>query len=82
MDLLLGAVLACAALRAEQESPPTPQQAGIWLYSEALPKGILTQEDAGLIMRALALSQGAEAIPDALLRDLAADVARFVTETG
>jgi superfamily II DNA or RNA helicase len=81
MDLLLGALLACAAVRAEQESPPTPQQAGIWLYSEALPKGILTQEEAGLLMRALALSQGAEAIPDALLRDLAADIARFVAGT-
>ncbi|CRI67708.1 hypothetical protein THIOKS1770002 [Thiocapsa sp. KS1] len=82
MDLLLGALLACAAVRAEQETPPTPQQTGIWLYSEALPKGILTQDEAGLLMRALALSQGAEAIPDALLRDLAADVARFVAETG
>ena len=81
MDLLLGALLACAAVRAEQETPPTPQQAGIWLYSEALPKGILTQEEAGLLMRALALSQGAEAIPDALLRDLAADIARFVAGT-
>jgi superfamily II DNA or RNA helicase len=81
MDLLLGALLACAAVRAEQESPPTPQQAGIWLYSEALPKGILTQDEAGLLMRALALSQGAEAIPDALLRDLATDIARFVAGT-
>ena len=82
MDLLLGALLACAAVRAEQKTSPTPQQAGIWLYSEALPKGILTQDEAGLLMRALALSQGAEAIPDALLRDLAADVARFVAGTG
>ena len=80
MDLLLGALLACAAVRAEQETPPTPQHAGIWLYSEALPKGILTQDDAGLLMRALALSQGAETIPDGLLRDLAADVARFVAD--
>ncbi|NCC29524.1 MAG: hypothetical protein EOM22_15645 [Gammaproteobacteria bacterium] len=48
--------------------------------SEALPKGILTQDEAGLLMRALALSQGAEAVPDALLRDLAADVARFVSD--
>jgi hypothetical protein len=80
MDLLLGALLACAAVRAEQEIPPTPQNAGIWLYSEALPNGILTQEEAGLLMRALALSQGAETIPDALLRDLAADVARFVSD--
>ncbi len=81
IDLLLGALLACAALRAEQETAPTPQQAGIWLYSEALPKGILTPDEAGLLMRALALSQGGESVPDPLVRDLAADVARFVSET-
>jgi hypothetical protein len=81
MDLLLGALLACAAQRAEQETAPTPQQAGIWLYSEALPKGILTPDEAGLLMRALALSQGGESVPDSLLRDLATDVARFVAET-
>jgi hypothetical protein len=81
MDLLLGALLGCAAVRAKQETSPIPQQTGIWLYSEALPKGILTPDEAGLVMRALAFAQGAETIPEALLRGLAEDVARFVSET-
>jgi superfamily II DNA or RNA helicase len=81
MDLLLGALLGCAAVRAKQETSPIPQQTGIWLYSEALPKGILTPDEAGLVMRALAFSQGAETIPEALLRELAEDVARFVSKT-
>ena len=78
VDLLLSALLAAAAVRAGQATPPSPQQAGIWLYSEALPKGVLTQDQAGLIMRGLALAQGAEAVPEALVRTLAADVALFV----
>ena len=78
LDLLLGALLAAAAVRAGQATPPAPQQAGVWLYSEALPKGVLTQEQAGLVMRGLALAQGAEAVPEALVRALAADVALFV----
>jgi hypothetical protein len=78
VDLLLSALLAAAAVRAGQVTPPAPQQAGIWLYSEALPKGALTQDQAGLIMRGLALAQGAEAVPEALVRTLAADVALFL----
>lgn len=82
MDLLLGALLCGAAVRADQETAPTSQQAGVWLYSEALPKGVLTQNDAALLMRALALAQGAESVPEQLLRDLAADVAQWLGETG
>jgi superfamily II DNA or RNA helicase len=78
IDLLLGALLAGAALRAGQEMPPTSREAGVWLYSDALPKGAITSEEAGLIMRAMALSQGADAVPEAMVRDLAADVSVFV----
>jgi hypothetical protein len=78
VDLLLSALLAAAAVRAGQATAPAPQQAGVWLYSEALPKGALTQDQAGLIMRGLALAQGAEAVPEALVRILAADVGLFL----
>ncbi len=81
MDLLLGALLAAAAERAGQKVPPVPQQAGVWLYGEALPKGALSQDQAGLIMRAMALAQGANAVPEPMLRGLAADASAFVQET-
>lgn len=81
MDLLLGALLAAAAERAGQKVPPVPQQAGVWLYGEALPKGALSQDQAGLVMRAMALAQGADAVPEPMLRGLAADVSAFVQET-
>ncbi len=78
LDLLLAALLAAAALRAGRNEPPTPQQAGIWLYGEALPGGLLDQSDAALLMRALALAQGADAVPEPLLSALAEDGADFI----
>jgi hypothetical protein len=78
LDLLLGALLAAAAVRAGETTAPAPQQAGVWLYGEALPKGRLTPDQAGLIMRGLALAQGADAVPEPLVRALAAEVAQFV----
>lgn len=81
LDLLLAALLASCAVRAGAAVPPTAEQAGIWLYGEALPKGALSQEDAGLVMRAMVLAQGGEGVPEPLLRGLAADVSAFVQET-
>jgi len=82
MDLLVTALLAAAALRAGQETAPAPAQAGVWVFAEALPRGALTQEEAGLLMRALALGQGADSVPDGLLRSLAAETAAFVEASG
>jgi hypothetical protein len=81
MELLLGALLAAAAVRAGQETPPAPQQAGVWLYGEALPKGALTPEQAGLVMRAVALAQGGDTVPESMLRELTADISAFVQGT-
>ena len=69
--------MTAAAARAEVDQPPSPQEAGVWLYGEALPKGWLTQDQAGLIMRGVALAQ-APAVPEALLQELLGDVREFV----
>jgi superfamily II DNA or RNA helicase len=79
-ELLNSASLAAAAARAELEQPPSPQEAGVWLYGEAMPKGWLTQDQAGLVMRAVALAQ-APAVPEALLQELLGDVRGFVDTT-
>jgi superfamily II DNA/RNA helicase len=81
LDLLLAALLASAAVRADQVRAPNPHQAGLWLYRDILPKDLLAAEDAALIMRALTLSQAAEELPEPMLRQLAEDVADFVRTT-
>ncbi|MEA3273721.1 MAG: DEAD/DEAH box helicase [Pseudomonadota bacterium] len=81
LELLLGTLLCAAAIRAGRDEPPPPQQAGVWLYAEALPTGALTQEQSALIMRAMALAQGADAVPEGMLLELAAEVSAFLQET-
>ena len=81
LDLMLSALLAAAALRAGQADPPNASQAGIWLYGEVLPAGLLQQQDAALLMRAIALGQGADAVPDSMLTALADDAAVFIAAT-
>jgi len=73
MELLLSALLALAADRAGLATPLSPQEAGVWIYSEALPKGLMSQEEVTLIMRALTLAQ-APSLPEALLTPLLAEV--------
>jgi len=80
MELLVSALLAAAAGRAELATPVTSQDAGVWIYSDALPKGLLTQDDAALIMRAISLSQS-PSVPETLLAELSLDVGSFVNRT-
>jgi hypothetical protein len=50
VGLLNSALLATAATRGRQSRVPTAEQAGVWLFSEALPRGWLEQGQAVLIM--------------------------------
>ncbi len=78
LDLLLSALLAKASDQAQLTSAVTSQDAGVWLYSEALPKGFLIQDDAALIMRALALGQS-PSVPEEMVKDLCLDVEMFIS---
>ncbi|MCF8005057.1 MAG: SWF/SNF helicase family protein, partial [Chromatiaceae bacterium] len=78
LDLMLSGLLAAAAYRVGRADPPSPSKAGIWLYGEVLPAGLLEQSDIALLMRAIALGQGADAVPEALLTALADDAAVFI----
>ncbi len=79
LDLLLSALLIKASDQADLTAAVIPQDAGVWLYSEALPKGFLTQDDAALIMRALALAQS-PSVPENMVNDLCLDVELFVSD--
>ncbi|TVQ84766.1 MAG: helicase [Chromatiaceae bacterium] len=78
LELLCSALLATAARRAGRDTSPTPAEAGIWVYAEALPTGALSAEQATLLLRALALAQGADAVPAALLEPLLAEAVDFI----
>ena len=77
LELLLEAVLSAAAARGGLERAPRAAEAGVWVYAEAVPNGWLAQEDAALVMRAVALAQARE-LPMSLLEQLLEDVRGFV----
>ncbi len=76
-ELLLSSLLSAAGARAGLEAPPSPENAGVWIYEKAVPAGILHQDEAALIMRAMALAQ-AHSVPDKLIRQLLDEVDVFV----
>ena len=80
LDLLLGALLAAAALRAGRSQAPTPQQAGVWLYGEALPAGQIDSAGAAVIMQALALAQAGDNVPESLLSAILSAAEAFIQD--
>lgn len=78
LELLLSALLAAAAERAGLDTPVNPQEAGVWVYGEAVPGGILNPQEVGLIMRGISLAQ-CPSVPDNLITELADDVEGFVS---
>jgi superfamily II DNA or RNA helicase len=67
VELLASAMLAAAAARAELHQAPSSEEASVWLYAEAVPRGLVTAEQAAAVTRALALRQ-APSVPDALVQ--------------
>jgi len=72
VELLLSAMLAAAAELTGETRAPSPQEAAIWLHGEILPKGLLNDEQATALMRALAFSQSPE-LPETLVQTLLED---------
>jgi superfamily II DNA or RNA helicase len=77
VELLATALLAGAAHRAGLERAPTADQAVVWIHAQAVPRGWLGLEDAGLVTRALALQQAAD-VPASLVGALLADAHGFL----
>jgi superfamily II DNA or RNA helicase len=77
LELMVGALLSAAADRAGRETPLAREEIGVWAFGEALPQGILDQQEVGLLMRALSFVQGRD-VPERLMIELAEDAAHFV----
>jgi superfamily II DNA or RNA helicase len=81
VELLISAMLAATADRAGQPRAPSPQEAGLWLHREILPKGLLGDAEASALMRALALAQASE-VPESLVQAMLDDARRLVGRSG
>ncbi len=80
VDLIVAALLAVAAVRANKVQVISPEQASVWVYSEAIPKGLLDEKQAALIMRGIAL-QHADSVPVTLLEALIVECREFVSSS-
>ncbi|WP_260291939.1 DEAD/DEAH box helicase [Sedimenticola hydrogenitrophicus] len=78
VELLLSAMLAATADLAGETSAPTAQQAAVWLYGEALPRGLLEEGQAAILIRALALAQAPE-LPQSMLEAMLTDAQTLLT---
>ncbi len=80
LPMVAGALLLAAA-RIGGVPPVPPEQAPVWLYGTALPKGWLTPDDAALVLRACAMS-AASAVPAELGAALAREARGFCARMG
>jgi len=77
VELLSSAMLAAAAGKAQLAQLPSAEEACVWAYAEALPKGILLPEQANGLVRAIAVSK-AQQVPDDLIFEILEDARRQI----
>jgi hypothetical protein len=77
LDLVVTALMSAASDMAGKTAPVPPQEAGIWLFGEAVPAGVIDGQEAGLIMKSIGLAQG-KMVPSHLVEELVQDAARFI----
>ncbi len=77
LELMLQAMLHAAAHRAALEQAPRVEDAAVWLFGEAVPKGYLDMDDANAITRAVALSH-VPGLPGELIRPVNDDARRLL----
>jgi hypothetical protein len=81
-DLLCAALGAWAADLAQLDAPVSPDELAVWLYSQALPEGLVDERQAVAIAPLLGLRLAAR-VPEALLEQILQDIeALFATAAG
>lgn len=77
VGMLAQAGSAACALRAGLAEPPDAARLAVWLFADAVPRGLVSAEDAALVLRAHALA-GAPDLPPDLATTLASDIDALV----
>jgi hypothetical protein len=80
MDLLASALLMKLAALNNQPQAPVITDAAVWVYTEILPSGLLTPEQAALVVQVVSCSLGSN-LPESLIRQAANDVKLLFAQT-
>jgi hypothetical protein len=75
--VLMGSALLAGAARAAGIPTVWPEEAAVWLYGTALPRGWIGHEDAALVLRAQALA-GAQSVPGEMAAGLLREARAFL----
>ncbi len=79
MELLGSSLLSVTAVMAGLKQSSTAEAATLWIYSEALKKGLLTSDQASSITRTISLMHVGD-VPDELVRQCLQDTRQFIAE--
>lgn len=79
MELLGSSLLSVTAVMAGLKQSSTAEAATLWIYSEALKKGLLTSDQASSITRTISLMHVSD-VPDELVRQCLQDTRQFIAE--
>lgn len=79
LELLASSMVSMASAKANRKNAPRPEELAAWVYSDALPKGQLTPDQAMALIRATSLSQSSP-VPRGLVSDVLADARQFVQQ--
>jgi hypothetical protein len=79
MDLLASALLMKLAALNNQTQVPAITDAAVWVYTEILPSGLLTPEQAALVVQVVSCSLASN-LPDMLIQQAANDVRQLFSQ--
>ena len=79
MDILATTMLTVATYASDQKQIPTLEKATVWLYSDVLPKQLMTVEQVGAIVRVISLSQNVD-VPEVLIEQALSDTQALVAQ--
>ncbi len=79
MDILATTMLTVATYVSDQQQLPALEKATVWLYSDVLPKQLMTVEQVGAIVRVISLSQNVD-VPDVLIEQALSDTQALVAQ--
>lgn len=77
VDLLAAVLLSKLAVLNGQAQVPVITEAAAWLYAEIVPKGLLSNEQAALVLQVVSFSLS-QALPETLIRQAAEDVSQLM----
>ncbi len=77
-ELLATSMIAALVSQTETTKPPELAEATVWVYSEAIPQGLLNSEQASIVTRAISLIN-ATTLPDKLLEQILNDARELIS---